>query len=214
MQKIIKLSDTHYIICDDSEIKEGDYMVLNYDHPSGKVRKCHYIVNNGHEDQLMIDAKDDFGWGFCKRDQVFKITHSTEPFEEGCKKCNGFCEQCIELTNSIELSEIEELVNGYSVEKMGESRFGIEREEVPHWRSYIDNDTLSKIKGYVKGFEAHQELVKDKLFTEEDMKKAYRKGFLFGDSDNTYYFDNLIESLKPKTEWNIIIDENKKISLL
>ena len=56
----------------EGEIKEGDMMLLIEPHPSGQLRKCHYIVNNGIYDQLMIDAKEDKGWGFCKRDEVKK----------------------------------------------------------------------------------------------------------------------------------------------
>lgn len=46
------------------------------------------------------------------------------------------------------------------------------------------------------------------------MRKAYNKGALYGDSDNTYYFDNLIQSLsKPKEyefvpEMEIVKDNN------
>ena len=61
-------------ITNDEEIKEGDYMLLKYEHSHGRIRKCHYI----YEEQLMIDAKEDIGFGFCKRNEVYKITLTTD----------------------------------------------------------------------------------------------------------------------------------------
>lgn len=60
MQKLIKLSNTHYVICDNSEIKEGDwYLTFVNDAIIGEPRKC--------ED-------DSYNFSKCK-----KITHSTQP---------------------------------------------------------------------------------------------------------------------------------------
>ncbi len=61
-------------ITSDEEIKEGDYMLLKYEHSHGRIRKCHYI----YEEQLMIDAKEDIGFGFCKRNEVYKIILTTD----------------------------------------------------------------------------------------------------------------------------------------
>jgi hypothetical protein len=55
MQKLIKLSDTHYIVVDDSEIKDGDYVLLD----NGKIEVWKYQVYRHYHDLV-----------------VFKITHS------------------------------------------------------------------------------------------------------------------------------------------
>ncbi len=63
MQKLIKLNDQHYIIVNDSEIKEGDW-VCNIQKPY--IKQCQ-------------DIDVDY---YNKRNDVFKkITHSTEPLE-------------------------------------------------------------------------------------------------------------------------------------
>ncbi len=77
----LHLNDVKYLrsykniyITSDEEIKEGDYMLLTYEHSHGRVRKCHYI----YEEQLMIDPKEDIGFGFCKRQEVYKIIITTD----------------------------------------------------------------------------------------------------------------------------------------
>lgn len=82
MQKLIKLSDTHYIIVDDSEIKE-DWIVDTNDANFIFKITSGYIKDNGHYD-----------WKKYK----FKITHSTQP------------DKGMENVTFISLSEVEELV--------------------------------------------------------------------------------------------------------
>lgn len=62
------------IVVSDEEIKEGDFMYLKEYHPQGQIRKCHYIT----DEQLMIDAYEDIGWGFCRRNEVYKIIAGIE----------------------------------------------------------------------------------------------------------------------------------------
>lgn len=192
MNKLIKISDIHYIIVDDSEIKEGDWiwneLFKNDKDCIVQLQNC--SVNFLNEINRLKYSK--------------KITHSTQPETLGV----GWMQSIKPLL----LSEVEEVINGYSVEKMAESRFGIERNEVPHWKEYIDNDTLSKIKGYVEGFEAHQELVKDKLFTIEDVLSFL--DLHTDDAPISYLKREFIKYSQPKTEWNISISENNKITLI
>ena len=73
-------------------------------------------------------------------------------------------------------------------------------------KEYSKNEedyTLKLIAKYSfkDGYKANQA-----KYTKEDMKKAYSKGALYGDSDNTYYFDNLLQSLNSIKE--ITVDEN------
>lgn len=56
MNKLIKISNNHYIVVDDGEIKEGDY---KYHHALG-IRKA--LVDGNYTN-------------------TFKITHSTQPLE-------------------------------------------------------------------------------------------------------------------------------------
>lgn len=214
MNKLIKLSDTHYVIVDDSEIKEGNWVVGIY--PSDKENKLndYYLAQaNGivlgnveHGKQLLFS-----GGGFTHEIRFCKkITYSTTELEG---------------VENILLLDIEELLYGYNVEKMAESRFGVERDEVPNWKEYIGNDDFYKIKGYKIGFEAHQELISDKLLINcENLSPLHQlvdEGYDPYDSAHhlqvqrmLIIIENFIESIKPKTIWDITIDENNKITML
>lgn len=110
------------------------------------------------------------------------------------------------------------LTLGYSVEKM-----------VYDW--LYEDETEDKARqgyplkpmeyGYIKGFNAHKELVKDKLFTVEDMKNALR--VVYNDwvedeehEENTEdeYYNRIIQLLLPKTEWKVTFDEQGKLKLI
>lgn len=126
MNKMIKLSEEHYIIVDDSEIKEGDWSYFPFNKE---------ISIASEEKGIHPDSK--------------RITHSTQPLN---KDFNDWFDVQI-----ITLSEIQELIYGYSVEKMAEK-----------WLSLNYGDVLcgyAMMDGYMEGFKAHKELVKDKLFT-------------------------------------------------
>ena len=173
--KLIKLSDTHYIIVDDSEIKEGDLVRWSKDFNVGQT------VDSINKD-----------WSEWK-----KITHSTEPLEN---------------VKTISLSEVEEVIYGYSVEKMAKNEFPVDK---------YQQDWAFRRMGFVKGFKAHQELVKDKMFTVEDIRKAmfevYKNGIRSskeGKESFSEISNRIIQSLLPKTEWLIEFDEQGKITLL
>ena len=208
MQKLIKLNDQHYIIVDDSEIKKG-------------------WVTNGVECFLresMPEYSDEYANRYWKN-----ITHSTQPlgtpllftnaFEsELSLSINGLNETFIENwgCKKLSLSEVEEAINGYSVEKMADDYV----KSQPLRNRSLTNDGWNAT-GFVNGFKAHQELTKDKLFTKKDMinslKELSKQLFLkkeFSLSDSIEKSSKIIQSLHPKTEWDITIDEQGKLKLL
>ncbi len=186
--KLIKISDTHYIIVDDSEIKEGDYKYCPFD----DINKIHLQKGNYYDKN------------------EFKITHSTQPLEGNsteniCCDCKGnitekgvcFCNREVLL---LSLSEVEEAINGYSVEKMAESH-------AASWQPELR-------KSFIKGFKAHQELVKDKLFTRNDLIDFAEKCLsIANDTDGIGRLRRFVieqsKSLLPKTEWNVEIIDGK-----
>jgi len=209
--KLVKIG-THYYVVDDSEIKEGDSMLLKMEHPSGRIRKCHYIIDGGDFEQLMIDANSDEGCGFCKRDEVLKITHSTENLEGVIK---------------INLSDVEEAINGYSIVDMSDEIATLLYN--PERHKDLSIKALLNI-AYQEGFKACQELMKDKLFTANDMYSAYNAGGNDGalheslmdyeshDSTDAEEFsksasEEFKNSLLPKTEWEIEIVDDKIVLL-
>lgn len=142
MQKLIKLSEIHYIVVDDSEIKEGDWYYNN---------KVLFL-----SDQVFDDGNNP-----NQNKANKKITHSTQPLE------SKFSSIIYRGYDHISLSEVEEAINGYSVEKLAESANGYSVYGMPIGEKY-----LAFNEGYQSGFNAHKELVKDKLFTEQDLREA------------------------------------------
>lgn len=180
---LIKISDYHYIVVDDSEIKEGDF--------------CYWkAVKTTFE-----AVKDSLGRLPKKDDGSFKITHSTQPLN---KDFNDWFDVQI-----ITLSEVQELIDGYSIEKMAKKEMS---------NRYFKDEIPDAINDFKLGFKAHKELVKDKLFTIEDMMDAM--GYAAA-MDNTRPIQELKEEAEQyirtkkllKTEWEVEFDNEGKIKL-
>lgn len=199
MKKLIKLSDTHYIVVDDSEIKE-----------SGSI----FNINTK---EIIINWQ-----GHGSMDWWKKITHSTQPLvhpnccisKEGITNMNKGCSErngCLGNKQIIPLSEVEEAINGYSVEELINNKLKSEIE----FGNIRLNQTLVYSIGLEDGFKVHQELVKDKLLlTDKDLFD-----FLYFAKTHSQFTDGAIinkfkETLLPKTEWDIELDEQGKIKLL
>jgi hypothetical protein len=74
--------------------------------------------------------------------------------------------------------------------------------ETPH--TVEDEKDYWKIRaGYIEGFNKAMELNKDKLFTLDDMKEAYGRGFL---QQGIKSFNSLIQSLQQPTEIEVEIE--------
>ena len=126
----------------------------------------------------------------------FKITHSTNKLE-GVIQLN--------------LADVEESIYGYSVNKMAEKVY-------PNW--FTEFDTGRAYYGFIDGFKACQDLMKDTInINIEDFKK---KAYSFFSLYQTNEFDNEglenefervlqvhLKLLLPKTEWEINIIDNK-----
>lgn len=150
MKKLIKLSDIHYIIVDDSEIKEDDYFY----HPNKalvtQIEKCNKI-----EIHNFVCHINDFIGYVCK-----KITHSTQPLEiSKGHSVKGGGLWTFEDIKQLSLSEVEEVINGYNLEEKSEQSF----ENMGYHSTVTPHEEKQFKLGYKLGFKAHQELVKDLL---------------------------------------------------
>jgi len=182
--KLIKVSEDHYVIVDDSRkslLSKGG---------SG------YYLGHNHKIYSISDISN--------KPVIGQITHSTQPLEY---KFSSFVYKGYD---NIPLSEVEEAIYGYSVKKMAQSAF-----THPDFGKYKIG-SVAYYNGYKDGFKAHQELTKDKLFTVKQMKKAlsvvYKDWYQdIGHSENTEdeYYNRIIQSLFPKTEWDIEIVDGK-----
>ena len=205
--KLIKLSDTHYIIVEDSEIKEGDWIYAYYTSSSPMIAQVLSIDSNtgldGHIEYDVFFENGNYSWG---NDAVEKIIYSTQPLEqtEWRTSKNGEHHRPLifDKIKPLSLSEVEEVINGYNVEEMAfkdTKRCGFNN------TSYAAHT----IQSFINGFKAHQELVKDKLFTIEDVKKAiqifYYDDILLTESN----LNEVIQSLLPKTKWDVEFVDGK-----
>lgn len=180
MKKLIKLSETHYIIVDESEIKEGNWYYNN---------KVLFL-----SDQVFDDGNNP-----NQNKANKKITHSTQPLE------SKFSSIIYRGYYHISISEVEEAIYGYSVEKLAESANGYAVYGKPLGEKY-----LAFNEGYQSGFNAHKELVKDKLFDDEVFDTAIQ---VVG-SDKVTTIREFIQSLLPKSEWEVEFDEQGKLKLI
>ena len=181
--QLIKI-DGNYILVSDEEIRKGDKF---YD--------------------FTLKVVNEAWINFGKHNTCKKITHSTEPLSEECKRCTGACEKCVDNIKPLSLSEVEEAINGYSVEKMALEEYD---ESLPNQQM-----AFHCRMGYKEGFKAHQELTKDKLFTVEDMinaLKLYKIHFDVNEQSNHKWFqepEEFIQLLLPKEEWDITFVDGK-----
>lgn len=185
MNKLIKLSDTHYIVVDDSEM-------INC--------KCYDFSKKEIVDSIFYNKQETY----CK-----KITHSTQPLSD-VKFTNFF-----DKIKPLSLSEAEEAVYGYSVNKL-----------FLKWESENGNCYNNEDSAFEAGFKAHQELVKDKLFTVDDVSKIFAVGVQLGINqelftqqgkplqDENVVLQRTLQSLLPPTEWDVEFDEQGKIKIL
>ena len=186
MQKLIKISDTHYIVVDDSEIQENDWYI-----------GWHTNYTTEPKNRWVIYCKSTN----CNGNPYYKITHSTQPELLD----NGWMQSVKPLL----LSEVEEAIYGYSVEKMADRATNLINKSL--------GITTTLKDWYKEGFKAHQELVKGKFFSVDDMKKSYTAGWMNKLNKEEIYidgFNKFIQSLLSKTEWNIKFNEQGKLALI
>lgn len=193
--KLIKLLDTHYIIVDDSEIKKGNWV---------------YKIQHSHTSLFYVDCEElsnDFN---RNKNNYKKITHSTQPLSEDCRRCTGACEQCVEGTKSLSLLEIEETIYGYSVEKMALETYPV---ILGFGVGYGIDYNASQRNAYITGFKAHQELVKNKNKEVIKLLTNITEWSSFKEHPIDKQTQEALNLLLPKTEWDIEF-VNNKIKLL
>jgi hypothetical protein len=186
--KLIKLSTDHYIIVDDSEIKEGDWFL--------PISGIGWELNKPRQ----ADSSGGYSNGHCT-----KITHSTKPIEEGTT-IHGIEHKRWNHVKFIDLSEVKELIGEVDVEKKAikdlESYFGSNLELTDRGRDWVE--------GYGIGYNQALEDNKDKKYTEEDLKRYHNIMCLYGNVKGEEY----IQSFQPKTEWEVeIVDGKLKLKL-
>lgn len=189
MNKLIKLSDTHYIIVDDSEVKEND------------------SIFNINTKEIVIDWQ-----GHGSMDWWRKITHSTQPLEN-----INFVDEAESLIvpkiKPLSLSEVEKAIYGYSVEKMAYDLafkfIGTDFEQVKYLQSLI----IAMFKAHQELVKDNL-FIKPKGNEIKQITREEANSVPHFQSSNGEFFTIELESLLSKTEWDIEFDEQSKITLL
>jgi hypothetical protein len=184
MNKLIKVSETHYVIIDDSEKIEGD-LVFCLD--------VHYN-NPNHPPEMYINPIRKRG-GNDNCNSCKKITHSTEKLND---------------VIILDLFEIYKVVYGYDINKISVDKFN----NITNNKSEYNKIKHYWCGGFKHGIREHKELTKDKIFTIEDIRKVIIMSATSNTDNLIDRCEEIISLIQLKTEWNISIDENNKIVLL
>lgn len=189
MQKMIKLSDTHYIGVDDSEIKVGDIV-------AEKLLTGGYELFETHTPNDIDEVRQK------------KVTHSTQPLEN-----INFVDEAegniIPKIKPLSLSEIRELLGMVDVEKKSYAfikEIGGSQEQ-----------RLAYIDGYNEAIEDNKEKVFNKndmiRLAIHCWNIASRPvhGAIYNVNK---IVEDFMKPLLPKTEWECTIDEQGKLKLI
>ena len=119
---------------------------------------------------------------------VKKITHSTHPMQG---------------VFPIPITEVKELLGEVDVER---------KAELYVWgRVYLTEQEKQQTEiAYMTGYNQAIQDNKDKKYTEEDLKRYHNIMCLHGNKKG----EEFIQSLQPKTEWEVEYDENGKLKLV
>ena len=153
------------------------------------------------------------------------ITHSTQPLEIIYTPGLTMTNPPIGFINIMELSleEVKELIGEVDVEKMAKENYVEPLNKQGEKRAQlVGNGGLFGFnkfkKAFKKGYNQAIEDNKEKKYTKEDMRKAWNAAYIDAMSidEETYkplFFEDFIESLRSKTEWEVEII-NGKLTIL
>ena len=188
--KLIKINQDHYIVVDgDSEIKEGDYKYCFMD----DVNKIH--KQNGQ----YYDTNE------------FKITHSTKPLRGGYEFYYG-------SEGKINLQEVKSLVGEVDVTEKANIQFDKDTEIIPYPTPFWFESQDAQFHSYIKGYNQALKDNKEKKYTEEDLRNAHESGLGYRNGagqrnlpqeERDREFSHFLQSLQPKTEWNVEFIDGK-----
>lgn len=188
--KLKKINEEHYVVVDETEIKEGDWMYNPEREPS--LLQC-------------IGKGSIRGWK--------KITHSTQPIEQYYGATDGTIPFVYHKINELPLSEVKELLGEVDVEKKANEYF---TETNPYHPEYNEGLHI----GYKVGYKQALEDNKEKKYTEAQLIWAIQEAYGHGQNDEFDGVNKAEKSiivitnyLHPKTEWEVDII-NGKLTLI
>lgn len=185
----------HYIIVDDSEMLPD---VFIYDFLQKEIKR-----HSGNYDHIEYINKN------CK-----KITHSTKPLEPSIRSDKHDNPPEFVLIKPLNLSYCREIDLGYSVELNIKNRISEFSKIAIETKEHFWTGKCAGLGEALQIFRIHKELIKDKLFTVEDMEKAYTHGVAVGNVEVKPDFDEYIQTLLPPTQWKVNFNKQGKLELI
>lgn len=194
--KLIQIKSNHFIVIDDSEIKEGDWVIDK-----------HNTVYKQLTDKIFENFTG-----------VKKITHSTEPLDIKVTDDGIYLPDWSKI-KALSPRTVKELIGEVDVEKKAFELYeslnkeyfsGGQKAQLPQ----TNRERQSVCDGFIIGYNQALEDNKEKKYTEEDIHKALSWGYHAAKDESkgissSGYGTRFIQSLQPKTEWEVEIIDGK-----
>ncbi len=177
------------------KLKEGYIIVSNKKEKADSITKWYYEEDNNIQ-----------CYQFCKK---------TLPKEYYLNEV--IASTFIDELPDIDFNNLEEEFGIITVEELVLKEFPIYKKDIWEEDGLAYNEDIHKDyrEGYIKGFNKCLELNKDKLYTEENLREAIAESWVTCEDNEdketfTQVFNRIIQSLQPKTEWDIEIELETK----
>ena len=177
------------------EINTDHYVIVD---ENAEIKEGDWFI--GSDNKILLCKKTILGLLYSENDYGRN--------KNGCKKITHSTDIDINELYYISLQEVKELLGVVDVEKKV--------------RDYYEKDkTLNSPSSFKAGYNQALEDNKEKKWTDEDLRKAWDSGREYA---NDYWeargekyminFDNFIQSVQAKTEWEVEFDSQGKLKLI
>ena len=215
--KLIKLSEDHYIVVDDSKyIVDGDWVLFN-----NEVLQTDYF--DSHFNKWEFKNKSVSPVEYQRYDKPKKITHSTQPIERWFQNIDFSIRKGFGKIQQLSLLEVKELFSedtdvwSRKLEYLKKVNENIKHKSQDERIWIFGASDLGFTAGYNQALEDN----KEKKYTEEDITEAILRTI---DACNEAQKDSygeleideeaIIQSLQPQTEWEVEFNEHGKLTLV
>lgn len=199
--KLIKIRKDHYLIVDDSEIKEGDWVCIW----NNVFRVNHY----SKEDNQFYIGNHLENIGLEPASAMSKITHSTVPLDKYYSASSYTVSSDYKKVKHISLPEVKQLIGEVDIEEKAKEYLQKVKEEIKNESQHVRIGILGGSDfGFIEGYNQALEDNMDKAYTVDDMKYMFECGRNY-QNNAEITFNVSMGYLQPKTEWEVEFVNNK-----
>lgn len=186
---MIKLSEDHYVVVDES------------------IQPVNGLYYDAFVNSIENTSEAEYG----KSNHCWQITRSTQPIEEWKSVSYGgdgtIRKKIYDKIKPLSLQEVKELLGEVDVEKMAEEALISHPDFKAEGYSDYQN---GRFNGIVEGYKQALEDNKERKYTETDIKNAIIRAYsIMGDRIDVGYFNEVIQTLQPITEWEVEFVDGK-----